>query len=206
MTLNILWWVAFFVFGLALQQALPGTDVLVAGLFLALQERRPFQLAVVLLALILVQEGVGTLDFGTSVLWYLLVITLFFIGRWMFETENWLFVLLLSGCIGLAHYGVIWLMTRLQFIPLDTTQLLDESILQALLTPFVWQYSLKPKAISRLKAGLCCCSASSACCSSRSSSGFGISRSIVGPILRSRRRPTTCGRSRYTLRAALSVT
>ena len=85
MTLNILWWVAFFVFGLALQQALPGTDVLVAGLFLALQERRPFQLAVVLLALILVQEGVGTLDFGTSVLWYLLVITLFFIGRWMFE-------------------------------------------------------------------------------------------------------------------------
>ncbi|MFQ9491026.1 MAG: hypothetical protein ACLR0N_08965 [Bilophila wadsworthia] len=117
MTLNILWWVAFFVFGLALQQALPGTDVLVAGLFLALQERRPFQLAVVLLALILVQEGVGTLDFGTSVLWYLLVITLFFIGRWMFETENWLFVLLLSGCIGLAHYGVIWLMTRLQFIP-----------------------------------------------------------------------------------------
>ena len=104
--------------------------------FSALQERRPFQLAVVLLALILVQEGVGTLDFGTSV-WYLLVITLFFIGRWMFETENWLFVLLLSGCIGLAHYGVIWLMTRLQFIPLDTTQLLDESILQALLTPFV---------------------------------------------------------------------
>ena len=142
MTLNILWWVAFFVFGLALQQALPGTDVLVAGLFLALQERRPFQLAVVLLALILVQEGVGTLDFGTSVLWYLLVITLFFIGRWMFETENWLFVLLLSGCIGLAHYGVIWLMTRLQFIPLDTTQLLDESILQALLTPFVSQCSM----------------------------------------------------------------
>ena len=88
MTLNILWWAAFFVLGLALQQALPGTDVLVAGLFLALQERRPFQLAVVLFALILVQEGVGTLDFGTSVLWYLLVITLFFAGRWMFETET----------------------------------------------------------------------------------------------------------------------
>jgi len=32
--------------------------------------------------------------------------------------------------------------TRLQFIPLDTTQLLDESILQALLTPFVWQCSM----------------------------------------------------------------
>ena len=142
MTLNILWWVAFFVLGLTLQQALPGTDVLVAGLFLALQERRPFQIAAVLLALILVQEGVDTLDFGTSVLWYLVVITLFFVGRWMFETENWLFVLLISVCLGAAHYGVIWIMTRLQFIPLDMTRLLDESILQGLLTPFVWQFCL----------------------------------------------------------------
>nr|WP_294512406.1 hypothetical protein [uncultured Bilophila sp.] len=142
MTLNILWWVAFFVLGLTLQQALPGTDVLVAGLFLALQERRPFQIAAVLLALILIQEGVGTLDFGTSVLWYLVVITLFFVGRWMFETENWLFVLLISVCLGAAHYGVIWIMTRLQFIPLDMTRLLDESILQGLLTPFVWQFCL----------------------------------------------------------------
>ena len=142
MTLNILWWVAFFVLGLTLQQALPGTDVLVAGLFLALQGRRPFQIAAVLLALILIQEGVGTLDFGTSVLWYLVVITLFFVGRWMFETENWLFVLLISVCLGAAHYGVIWIMTRLQFIPLDMTRLLDESILQGLLTPFVWQFCL----------------------------------------------------------------
>ena len=56
-------------------------------------------------------------------------------------------MLLLSGCIGLAHYGVIWLMTRLQFIPLDTTQLLDESILQALLTPFVWQCSMMARPV-----------------------------------------------------------
>ena len=140
MTLNMLWWLAFFILGLTLQQALPGTDVLVPGLFLALQERRPVQFGLVLSALILVQEGVGTLDFGTSLLWYLIVITLFFIGHWMFETKNWLFVLLLSGCLGVAHYGVIWVMTRLQFIPLDTTRLLDESILQALLTPFVWQF------------------------------------------------------------------
>ena len=142
MTLNILWWVAFFVLGLAFQQALPGTDILVAGLFLALQEGRPFQFAAVLLALILIQEGVGTLDFGASVLWYFFVITLFFVGRWLFETENWLFVLLIGVCLGAVHYGVIWIMARLQFIPLDMTRLLDESILQGLLTPLVWQFSL----------------------------------------------------------------
>ena len=139
MTLNILWWLAFFVIGLALQQALPGTDVLVVGLFLALQERRPVQIAVVLVLLILLQEGVGSLDFGASVLWYFLAIVLFFAGRWMFETENWLFVLLLSGCLGAAHGAVIWLMTRLQYIPLETAGLVDESILQALLTPVLWQ-------------------------------------------------------------------
>lgn len=139
MTLNILWWTAFLGLGLALQQAFPGTDILAVGLFLALQERRPVQIAVLLVLLILIQEGVGTLDFGASILWYLLVITLFFTGRWMFETENWLFVLLLSVCLGVAHFGVIWLMTHLQFIPSDTARLIDESILQALLTPFVWQ-------------------------------------------------------------------
>lgn len=142
MTLNILWWMAFFVLGLALQQSLPGTDVLVAGLFIALQERRLMQIGLVLLVLILIQEGVGTLDFGTSLLWYLIVITLFFVGRWMFETENWLFVLLISGCLGAAHYGVLWVMMRLQYIPVDTTRLLDESILQALLTPFIWQFCM----------------------------------------------------------------
>lgn len=139
MTVNILWWLAFFASGLALQQALPGTDVLVVGLFLALQERRPVQIAVVLVLLVLIQEGVGTLDFGASVLWYLLAIVLFFAGRWMFETENWLFVLLLGGCLGAAHGAVIWLMARLQYIPLDTAGLVDESILQALLTPVLWQ-------------------------------------------------------------------
>lgn len=136
---NILWWLAFFICGLALQQVLPGTDVLVVGLFLALQERRPVQIAVVLVLLVLIQEGVGTLDFGASVLWYLLAVVLFFAGRWMFETENWLFVLLLGGCLGAAHGAVIWLMTRLQYIPLDAARLIDESILQALLTPFLWQ-------------------------------------------------------------------
>lgn len=142
MTLNILWWIMFLVLGLTLQQAFPGTDLLVAGLFLALQERRGLQTSVLLVVLLLMQEGMGTLDFGTSVLWYLLVVALFFAGRWMFETENWLFVLLISGCLGVAHYVVFWLMARLQFIPVNMTALLDESILQGLLTPFVWSFCM----------------------------------------------------------------
>lgn len=83
MTLNILWWwVAFFVLGLALQQALPVRMSWLPVCFWILQER--FALSACrgrqLLALILVQGRRGHADFGTSVLWYLLIIIAFFIG------------------------------------------------------------------------------------------------------------------------------
>ena len=139
---NLFWWAGFLVLGICVQQQAPGVDVLVAGLLIALQEKKLVQTGMVLLILVLVQEGVGTLDFGSSVLWYMLVIALFFIGRWLFETENWLFVLLLSVCLGLVHGGIFLLMTELQYVPVDMAFLLDECILQALLVAIVWKFSM----------------------------------------------------------------
>lgn len=141
-TLNVVWWVLFFMAGVCVQQILPGIDALVVGLLLALQERRPLQLLSVAAAFIVVQEGVGTLGFGASLLWSFLVVTLFFIGRWLFETENFLFMFMISGCIGAAHCGVIWLMARLQYIAIPVPDLLDESILQALFIPFAWKFAM----------------------------------------------------------------
>lgn len=141
-TLNVVWWVLFFMAGVCVQQILPGIDALVVGLLLALQERRPLQLLLVATAFILVQEGTGTLDFGASLLWSFLVVSLFFIGRWLFETESFFFMFMISGCIGAAHCGVIWLMARLQYIAIPATDLLDESILQALFIPFAWKFAM----------------------------------------------------------------
>lgn len=134
-----LWWVAFFAVGICLQRALPGIDILAAGLFVALQERGEWRIFWVILALILVQEGMGTLDFGACLIWYPALLGFFFIGRWLFETRNVLFVVLLSACLGAVHLVVALLMTRLQYIAVDLPTLLDESILQAVLIPVVWK-------------------------------------------------------------------
>ncbi len=139
---NLFWWAAFLMLGICVQQQAPGVDVLVAGLLIALQERKIVQAALVVLILILVQEGLGSLDFGSSVLWYMLVIGLFFTGRWLFETENWLFVLLLSVCLGVVHGGIFLLMAKLQYVPVEMAFLLDECILQALLVAVVWKVSM----------------------------------------------------------------
>ncbi|MDR2726493.1 MAG: hypothetical protein LBC10_00690 [Deltaproteobacteria bacterium] len=135
---NILWWMGFFYAGICVQSALPGLDALVIGLLLALRERKALQIAWLLPALVLVQEGGGTLDFGASILWYLAVVALFFIGHKLFEVENLLFMFLLSACLGLAHMGIIRLMAALQNAPVDEAALLDEGILQALFIPFGW--------------------------------------------------------------------
>ena len=37
---KVLWWAAFFAVGICLQRAIPGIDVLAAGLLVVLQERR----------------------------------------------------------------------------------------------------------------------------------------------------------------------
>lgn len=138
---NVLWWMGFFYVGICLQNALPGLDALVVGLLIALQERRPLQIVWLLPVLILVQEGGGTLDFGASILWYLSVIALFYLGHWLFEVENMLFMFLLSGCMGVAHLGIISLMAALQYAPIDQPAVLDEGILQALFIPFAWRFA-----------------------------------------------------------------
>lgn len=141
-TRNIVWWGLFCVIGIALQQALPGVDVLIIGLILALQEGNPIQAAWVSLVIMLLQEGAGSLAFGATLLWYVVVIVLFFLGHWLFETENFLFVFLLSACIGAGHFVVVWLMCSLQYIPVEVEALLDESILQALFIPFAWRFAV----------------------------------------------------------------
>jgi hypothetical protein len=136
---NMLWWMVFFYAGISVQSMLPGLDALVIGLLLALQERRPLQIAWLLPLLVLVQEGGGTLDFGASILWYLAVVLLFFMGHWLFEVENLLFMFLLSACLGVAHVGVVRVMAALQNAPVDGAALWDEGILQALFIPVAWR-------------------------------------------------------------------
>lgn len=138
-TNNIFWWGLYFFCAIWLQAVIPGLDALVPGLIVSLQERNFRQIFAIFGLCTLIQEGVGTLDFGASLLWYSTVVFIFFLGRWLFETENLVFIFMLSACIGVSHYAIVRAMCALQFIPVNEPLLLDESSLQGLLTPVLWK-------------------------------------------------------------------
>lgn len=118
---------------------LPGLDALVIGLILVLQERRYKDLLWLLPMLVIVQEGMGSREFGGMVLWYVAVIGLFLLGRWLFEVENFLFIFLLSTCLGAGHFALVYVLAPLQDFHVDIQATLDESVIQALFIPIAWR-------------------------------------------------------------------
>lgn len=135
---NILWWMTFIIAGIWGQMVFPGVDILAAGLVLSLQEKRIQQTIWLFLACIIIQEGSGSLAFGYSLLWYAGVFFLFFVGRWLFEAKNLLFILLLGLCLGLLHGGLALTLAALQNYKLQPEVLLREGSLQALIFPIAW--------------------------------------------------------------------
>ncbi|MBQ3059303.1 MAG: hypothetical protein IJD16_03185 [Desulfovibrio sp.] len=135
---NIFWWLSFMVMAIAVQSCIPGLDVLVLGLIILLQEEDYKNMLWLLPLFIFLQEGMGSRNFGVSIVWYAVVFVLFTLGRWLFEVGNFLFVFLLSTCLGAAYLGVAWLMAPVQNIPFNMQEMLDVSLIQALFLPFAW--------------------------------------------------------------------
>ena len=136
---NIGWWALYACIAIVLQSVVSGMDFLLPGFILAIQERNAVQFAWVTVFFLLLQEGMGSMAFGGALLWYALTVLLFYVGHSLFEAENFLFIFLLSACLGAAHYVVFSIMAGLQDIPVRAQALLDESVVQALLTPFLWR-------------------------------------------------------------------
>lgn len=144
---QIFLWLLFVFFAIAIQTWLTGLDALVVGLIILLQERDYKTLLWVLPLFILIQEGMGTRIFGTAIILYVVTFMLFHIGRWLFEVENFVFIFLLSSCIGIAYFGIYWLMAPLQEITFLTGEMLDICLIQALYIPLAWKVlvMLRPK-------------------------------------------------------------
>ncbi|MCL2123189.1 MAG: hypothetical protein FWH34_03780 [Desulfovibrionaceae bacterium] len=138
-TRNAVWW-GFFLFpAITLQSLLPGVDFLLAGFLVTLQERRYADLFWALPLLILLQEGMGTREFGVILLWYVAVAALFFLGRWLFDIESLLYAFLLSACVAACYFAMAFLMSPLYAVVVDAHRLLDESVYLALLLPLCWK-------------------------------------------------------------------
>ncbi|WP_297826511.1 hypothetical protein [uncultured Desulfovibrio sp.] len=136
---NICWWLFFMAAAIGLQALTPGLDALAVGIIILLQERDYKNMLWLLPLFVLLQEGMGTRVFGGVIVWYAAIIVLFKLGRWLFEVENFIFIFLLSSCLGAAYYGVAWLMAPLQDIPFNVQDTLDKSLIQALFLPFAWR-------------------------------------------------------------------
>lgn len=136
---NVAWWLCFIFVAICVQAIAPGLDVLVVGLIILLQERDWRGLLWLLPLFILLQEGMGTRPFGSAIVWYAATIVIFRLGRWLFETGNFLFIFLLSACLGATYYGVAWLMAPLQNLTFNVEDTLDKSLLQAIFMPFAWR-------------------------------------------------------------------
>ncbi len=133
------WWVCFMILAICAQALVPGVDVLVVGLIILLQEKDWRGMLWLLPLFILLQEGMGTRPFGSIIVWYAATVVIFKLGRWLFETENFLFIFLLSACLGATYYGVVWLMAPLDNLPFNVEDTLDKSLLQAIFMPFAWR-------------------------------------------------------------------
>lgn len=136
---NAVFWLCFVAIAICIQALAPGLDVLVTGIIILLQEKDWRGLLWLLPLCVLLQEGAGTRPFGSAIIWYTATIVIFRLGRWLFETDNFLFIFILSACLGAAYYGVAWLMAPLQNIAFNVEDTLDKSLAQAIFLPFAWR-------------------------------------------------------------------
>lgn len=132
---NVVWWAIYFAVGLTLQLHFPGTDALIPGVMLSCQEGRFRQISVLCITAILIQEGTGSLAFGSAILWYGALIFFFAIGRLLFVTGSLFFVVLLAIALGLTHSALLYVTGSLQGFTIDTFGLAQQAMAQALLIP-----------------------------------------------------------------------
>ncbi|MDR0826725.1 MAG: hypothetical protein LBN33_02450 [Desulfovibrio sp.] len=144
---RIIWWTAFIVGAILIQQFIPGIDALAPGFLLSLQEQRKKQTLWLFFIFVLIQDGSGSLLFGAAVLWYGGQVLFFRLSSLFFVEDNIVFIFILSACLGLYHGLLTWFMAAIQTIHLDFVLLLRESIIQAIIIPIIWglAYFTRPR-------------------------------------------------------------
>lgn len=135
---RVLWWAIYIMGALIVQQSIPGVDALAPGFLLSLQERRVQQSCWLFLLFTLIQEGAGSLGFGSALLWYGGQVAFFFLFLRFFVADNILFVLFTSVALGAYHGLIALFMSAVQNVPVDYFVLLRECLLQTVIIPIIW--------------------------------------------------------------------
>lgn len=135
---STVFWFLFTVTCVYLQRLVPGVDLLVAGLVVSMQREKWVTSLWLGLAWILIQEGTGSLAFGSTLMRYALLALLFYLGRWLLQTTSLVFMVLLSLSLAVMHWIITQLMTELQDAAVNWLALTRDSLLQGVLFIIVW--------------------------------------------------------------------
>ncbi|MFI3271872.1 MAG: hypothetical protein R3Y11_07225 [Pseudomonadota bacterium] len=131
-------WLGLFVVGIYGQYLVAGLDVLCLAFIWTLHDERWSRFLWLMPVLIVLQEGGGSMDFGTSIVWYAAMLSLFLLGRCIFAVESIVFMLAFSLGMGVIHYILLSFMTGLQKINVTGSSLVHGSILQAICVLVLW--------------------------------------------------------------------
>lgn len=138
----IIWWILYTVLGIWLQRFIPGLDCYAPALAGCLYLGLPKTAFVMSLIWIIIQEGVGSLALGSSLLFYGGV-AIFFVWAKIFFTKNsLLFFLVVSLFTAGLHFVIMQTMCSLQELHLPMQLAVQDSLLTLIFFPILWMITV----------------------------------------------------------------
>jgi hypothetical protein len=135
---EFLWWSLYTLFAVWLQGIFSGVDCFGPALVLCLQAQRIRNLVFLLPVWVLLQEGAGSLPFGSALLYYMGLVYFVILVRAYISITSPLYILILSLFSGVWHLSVIHIITSLEDIHIAIQPLLLQSIRIVIVFPILW--------------------------------------------------------------------
>lgn len=135
---NIFWWLAFLFCGIILQLYVPGLDALVVGIILVTRERDYKTMVWLVPAVVILQEGMGSLSFGFSIFYIASFFLLHRLSMAIALASRLVFYLLVSAGMGCLHSFYAWFFATLQNVPFDENRIIHDGVLQTFYILVAW--------------------------------------------------------------------
>ena len=135
---NIFWWLAFLFCGIILQLYVPGLDALIVGIILVSLERDYKTMVWLVPAVVILQEGMGSLSVGFSMFYVASFFRLCRLFRGIALAAKGAFYLLISLGMGLLHSFYSWFFATLQNVPFDMNVIVHDGVLQTFYILVAW--------------------------------------------------------------------
>lgn len=149
--LGFVWWAVYCLVAVWLQYFFPGLDFLAPALVVSMQEERWWRSTVwLLLAAVLLQDGMGSLGFGYSLVWFGALVLAYQLGRRFFDPRSLGLMTLLGAFLGGLHFCLTFSLLHLEGMLFTPRRVVLESVAQFLIFPVLW-YFLHKTFPARLK-------------------------------------------------------